>query len=143
MVSILSRVIGIEEPLKINWQPNKPSTIKYIDFVLNRECKKCETLKAPSTHHCSTCRRCISRMDHHCPWVNNCIGFYNQKFFFQFLLYVFLGSSHAVYLIARRSYDCLWEYCHLFSATSIVVLSIMSIFLGLLFAIFVLVMFYD
>jgi hypothetical protein len=46
-------------------------------------------------------------------------------------------------MIAKRSHSCLWEYCHLFSTTSQVVLAIMSIFLGFLFAIFVLVMFYD
>jgi hypothetical protein len=55
MVSILARVVGIGKPLDTTWEPNKPSTVKYLEFVLNRECKKCETLKAPSTHHCSTC----------------------------------------------------------------------------------------
>lgn len=77
---------------------NNP-TLKYLQNVVMKHCKKCNAVKPPLSHHCSICERCIARMDHHCPWVNNCVGFYNQKFFLQFLVYVFLGSTHALVLI--------------------------------------------
>lgn len=78
MRSILFRVIGLDKPTTFIEQEKSTYTgVKYLDYVLNRECKKCRTLKSPLTHHCSTCGRCVARMDHHCPWVNNCVGFYN------------------------------------------------------------------
>ena len=60
--------------------------LKFLTNVLNKKCKKCNSLKPPGSHHCSTCQACIARMDHHCPWVNNCVGYYNQKFFLQLLV---------------------------------------------------------
>ena len=117
--------------------------VKYLDHIMNKICKKCDSLKPPASHHCSTCRRCIARMDHHCPWVNNCVGYYNQKHFLLFLVYVFLGSSHALVFIIVKGYGCLYDNCYLFDTITQIVLCIVSIFLGLLFAIFVCVMFYD
>lgn len=52
-----------------------------------RVCQTCSYWKPDRTHHCSTCKRCILKMDHHCPWFSECIGFKNQKYFIQFLIY--------------------------------------------------------
>ncbi|SGZ48481.1 CIC11C00000000793 [Sungouiella intermedia] len=53
-----------------------------------RWCSTCQVWKPDRCHHCSTCNKCFLRMDHHCPWFACCIGFYNQKFFVQVLVYI-------------------------------------------------------
>jgi len=59
-------------------------------------CKKCDGPKPPRTHHCSVCNKCVLAMDHHCPWVNNCVGFHNYRYFFLFLLYLWIGCLFVV-----------------------------------------------
>lgn len=54
------------------------------------KCTKCDSIRPKRTYHCKVCRRCILHMDHHCPWIGNCVGLFNQKFFIQYNVYVFL-----------------------------------------------------
>jgi palmitoyltransferase len=79
-------------------------------------------------------------MDHHCPWVNNCVGYYNQKHFMLFLLYVTLGSTHAAVKIIQVSYQCYNTECAMFKEFNIVLLSVVSIILAIIFGIFTLCM---
>jgi hypothetical protein len=61
----------------------------------------------------------------------------------QFLLYVFLGSFHALVLIAIQGYYCFDKNCAVFYSTPAVVLGIVSGFLAVLFGLFVAIMFFD
>ncbi|MCO5552819.1 hypothetical protein L7F22_006336 [Adiantum nelumboides] len=57
-----------------------------------------QKVKPPMTHHCHICKRCILKMDHHCPWMHNCIGFFNYRFFFLFLFYLWIGCAYTTYM---------------------------------------------
>lgn len=73
-------------------RPVEPPAQLHMHMISNRStyrsCSKCKVWKPDRTHHCSSCKQCVLRMDHHCPWFATCIGFRNQKFFVQFLVYV-------------------------------------------------------
>ncbi|KAG0589484.1 hypothetical protein KC19_1G023500 [Ceratodon purpureus] len=69
--------------------------VEGLGYSSTRWCKRCRKPKPPMTHHCHICKRCILKMDHHCPWMHNCIGYYNYRFFFIFLLYMWIGCLYA------------------------------------------------
>ncbi|GFO11784.1 palmitoyltransferase, partial [Plakobranchus ocellatus] len=60
-------------------------------------CKKCIAPKPPRTHHCSICGKCVLKMDHHCPWLNNCVGYYNHRYFLQFVFYMWFGTLYSTF----------------------------------------------
>lgn len=128
---------------KDNEQEVTVHQLRHIEGMLSKKCKKCMTVKVPQSHHCSICKRCVARMDHHCPWVNNCVGVYNQKLFLLFLIYVCLGSTHALVLIGWKCAVCLDDNCALFADFITVLIAGLSLFLALLFDLFVIVMFCD
>lgn len=143
MNNILSKLEGLKRVQCSTDISLAAGNVKALNSIISKYCRKCQSLKPPSSHHCSTCGVCIARMDHHCPWVNNCVGFYNQKFFLQFLVYVALGSFHALVLIAWQSFLCMEQNCMLFKHTFTCVLAGVSIFLAVLFGLFVVIMFCD
>lgn len=59
-------------------------------------CRKCHLPKPERSHHCSVCRKCVLRMDHHCPWIANCVGHHNHRYFFLFLVYLWVASTYFV-----------------------------------------------
>ncbi|KAK5576997.1 hypothetical protein RB653_001934 [Dictyostelium firmibasis] len=75
---------------------NKESETIIIDNVTWSYCKKCSKSKPPRCHHCSVCDRCILKMDHHCPWIGGCVGFYNYRYFFLFLSYLWVSVCYVL-----------------------------------------------
>lgn len=69
-----------------------------------RVCQTCKYWKPDRAHHCSSCEKCILKMDHHCPWFAECIGFANQKFFIQFLLYTTVYSTFILLVTSVQLY---------------------------------------
>ena len=56
---------------------------------------------------------------------------------------MFLGSLHAIVMIAKKAFYCFDDNCYLFMNIEIIVLCGVSIFLGFLFCLFVAIMFGD
>ena len=69
-----------------------------------RVCKSCSSWKPDRCHHCSTCNVCVLKMDHHCPWFAGCVGYRNQKFFIQFLIYCTVYSILVLILSSMEIY---------------------------------------
>eukprot|EP01001_Neometanema_parovale_P008335 NODE_4615_length_1039_cov_89.391921_g4412_i0.p1 GENE.NODE_4615_length_1039_cov_89.391921_g4412_i0~~NODE_4615_length_1039_cov_89.391921_g4412_i0.p1 ORF type:complete len:288 (+),score=34.93 NODE_4615_length_1039_cov_89.391921_g4412_i0:100-963(+) len=61
----------------------------------SRVCKRCHNPKPARAHHCSICNQCVLKMDHHCPWINQCVGHYNHRYFFLFVLYLWMACLYA------------------------------------------------
>ena len=70
-----------------------------------RWCRVCNNVKPPVCHHCSVCNRCVLKMDHHCPWMNNCVGLRNYRYFFLFMMYLWLGCVYACAICYRAASD--------------------------------------
>ncbi|KAL7720132.1 Palmitoyltransferase [Entamoeba marina] len=61
---------------------------KLIDMLYPaRYCGICKQFRPPRSYHCKKCGVCILKRDHHCPWIGQCVGYFNHKYFIQFLFY--------------------------------------------------------
>jgi len=70
-------------------------------------CPETGSYKPPRSHYCSATRRLVLNMDHFCPWICNTVGFYNRKFFVQFLVYAAISLTIASVSMAVRVTECL------------------------------------
>lgn len=125
------RNVPADDP-QVFWKPKR------------RFCDKCKCIKPPRAHHCSTCGRCVNKMDHHCPWVNNCVGSNNHKFFIQFLGLVFTGGVYTLVMSVARLLVC-WRNPTECPDPSLytIIMGVVSVILGLFFAIFTSAIFWD
>jgi len=63
-------------------------------------------LNPPRSHHCFVLRRQVLRMDHFCPWVANCVGFFNYKFFYLFLFWMWSGCMYGICITIGPFWQC-------------------------------------
>ena len=59
-------------------------------------CPFCQHYSPPRAHHCPTCAKCILKRDHHCYFAGKCVGYYNQRYFIAFLIYLIVSSIYGV-----------------------------------------------
>jgi len=64
-------------------------------------------LKPDRSHYCHITKRQVLRMDHFCPWVGNCIGFYNYRYFYLFLFYMWSGCMYGITITIHPFMTCL------------------------------------
>jgi len=63
-----------------------------------RFCSVCEANAPPRSKHCWMCDVCVLKRDHHCIFTGNCIGYNNQRYFINFLLYLSVGAFYCNFL---------------------------------------------
>jgi palmitoyltransferase len=79
---------------KVNQLENPPFNI----------CRKSGLYKPPRSHFDSVTGRLVLNFDHFCPWVCNSVGFFNRKFFIQFLAYTSLATAYGAVCLGYLVY---------------------------------------
>ena len=85
-------------------QKGKKSVISFHTYYLYiicagwRHCPTCQLDAPPRSHHCNHCGHCILKRDHHCFFTGACVGYYTQRHFVVFNIYVIWGCALGIYL---------------------------------------------
>ncbi len=100
-----------------------------------RMCHECNQVQPPRTFHCDVCQRCVLKGDHHCFWTGNCIGLRNQKFFLQYLFYMWLGTGYIGLLLTDFLTISAMELVNMmFDSFNLIVITFLS--MGIAFCMF-------
>ena len=57
--------------------------------------------KPPRSHFDHVTRQLVLNMDHYCPWMFNTVGYFNYRYFCNFLLFVVIGMAYGACLTLR------------------------------------------
>ena len=57
-------------------------------------CEKSNQPKPPRSHFDFCTRSLVLNMDHYCPWMFNVVGYFNYRYFMNFLIYVSIGMVY-------------------------------------------------
>jgi DHHC palmitoyltransferase len=62
--------------------------------------------KPPRSHYDNVTNVLVLNLDHYCPWMFNSIGYFNYRYFLNFLIYVFLGMMYGAILSSKPFFLC-------------------------------------
>jgi hypothetical protein len=80
-------------PRIYNWQLLSPTEWSY--------CRYSKQPKPPRSHYDHVTKSLILNMDHYCPWMFNCVGYFNYRYFVNFLFYVTTGLFYGSLICLR------------------------------------------
>lgn len=66
-----------------NWQLLSPTEWSY--------CRFSKQPKPPRSHYDHVTKSLVLNMDHYCPWMFNCVGYFNYRYFLNFLVFTTTG----------------------------------------------------
>mmetsp|Transcript_11287 Transcript_11287/g.23102 ORF Transcript_11287/g.23102 Transcript_11287/m.23102 type:complete len:542 (-) Transcript_11287:480-2105(-) len=67
-------------------------------------CNNSKQPKPPRSHYDHVTKRLVMNLDHYCPWMFNSIGYFNYRYFVNFLIYIFMGMSYGALLTCQSFY---------------------------------------
>lgn len=64
-------------------------------------CSKTNQPKPPRSHYDHVSKSLVLCLDHYCPWMFNAIGYFNYRYFVNFLIYVFTAMMYGACITYR------------------------------------------
>lgn len=64
-------------------------------------CSKTKQPKPPRSHYDHVSKSLVLCLDHYCPWMFNSIGYFNYRYFVNFLGFVFTGMMYGMFISYR------------------------------------------
>ena len=76
-----------------NWQLLSPTEWSY--------CRYSKQPKPPRSHYDHVTKSLVLNMDHYCPWMFNCVGYFNYRYFCNFLWFTVLGLLYGAVICCK------------------------------------------
>jgi palmitoyltransferase len=54
--------------------------------------------KPPRAHYDQVTRQLVLNMDHYCPWMFNTVGYFNYRYFCNFLVFTLMGMAYGAFI---------------------------------------------
>eukprot|EP00529_Nitzschia_sp_RCC80_P041146 CAMPEP_0113485224 /NCGR_PEP_ID=MMETSP0014_2-20120614/24372_1 /TAXON_ID=2857 /ORGANISM="Nitzschia sp." /LENGTH=424 /DNA_ID=CAMNT_0000378861 /DNA_START=375 /DNA_END=1649 /DNA_ORIENTATION=- /assembly_acc=CAM_ASM_000159 len=97
------RPIKLPNPKQVrNWMLMAPDEWGY--------CSRSHLAKPPRSHYDHVTKTLVLCLDHYCPWMFNSIGYFNYRYFCNFLWYVELGMMYGAYMTYGAFMNCSGPY---------------------------------